>query len=326
VKRLTWVAAILILLLAGGALMGVALGPTRVDLHHLASALLMQGDSSTRTLIWDLRAPRVVAALLVGCCLGVAGHLLQTSTRNPLGDPQLFGLGGGATVVAALSLAGIVRTGTWGLFALAVLASLLGASIITFFASRQGLSPARMALIGVSLSALSSAVATGILSAARVFGQQPINFIGGSFANLGWSDITPALPFLLLGLLVALPALGNLNVLALGDQVAANMGAEPGRTRALSIAAAGILGGTAVAVAGLVGFVGLLAPHVSRWLVGHDVRASFVVSLLLGAVVTLYADQVARLIIMPSEVPVGMISAVLGAPIMIYVARRTRWN
>jgi iron complex transport system permease protein len=94
----------------------------------------------------------------------------------------------------------------------------------------------------------------------------------------------------------------------------------------MSIAAASILGGTAVAVAGMVGFIGLLVPHVARWLVGHDVRPSFGVSLLLGAVVALYADQIARLAFIPSEVPVGMISAVLGAPIMIYVARRTRWN
>jgi iron complex transport system permease protein len=314
------------LLLVGGVLIGIALGPTRLDFHHLLSALLMQGDSSTQTLVWDLRAPRVAAALLVGCCLGVAGHLLQTSTRNPLGDPQLFGVGGGAAIVSALAIAGMVRVETWGLFALAVMASLAGAAVITFFASRQGLSPARIALIGVSLSALSAAVATGILSAARAFGQQPINFIGGSFANRGWSDVVPALPFFGLGLIMALPALGNLNVLALGDQVAANMGAEPGRTRTLAIAASGILGGTAVAVAGLVGFVGLLVPHVARWLVGHDVRASFVVSLLLGAIVTLYADQVARLAFLPSEVPVGMISAVLGAPIMIYVARRTKWS
>jgi iron complex transport system permease protein len=252
--------------------------------------------------------------------------LLQTSTRNPLGDPQLFGVSGGAAVVSALALAGIIQTGIWGTFALAVLASLAVAGIITFFASRQGLSPARMALIGVSISALSAAVATGILTAARVFGQQPLYFIGGSFANRSWNAILPALPFLGLGLVVALPALGNLNVMALGDPVSANMGAEPGRTRAMSIAAASILGGTAVAVAGMVGFIGLLVPHVARWLVGHDVRPSFGVSLLLGAVVALYADQIARLVFIPSEVPVGMISAVLGAPIMIYVARRTRWN
>ena len=324
-KRLAWVVVVLIMLLMGGLLMGLAMGPTKLDFHHLVSALFVPGDLN-HTLIWDLRAPRVAAALLVGCCLGAAGHLLQTSTRNPLGDPQLFGVSGGAAVISALALAGIVHPGIWGTFALAVLASLAVAALITFFASRQGLSPARMALIGVSLSALTAAVATGILSAARVFGQQPLYFIGGSFANRSWSDIVPALPFLGVGLIMALPTLGNLNVMALGDQVSANMGAEPGRTRAMSIASASILGGTAVAVAGMVGFIGLLVPHIARWLVGHDARSSFAVSLLLGAVIAVYADQIARLAFMPSEVPVGMVSAVLGAPLMIYVARRTRWN
>ena len=318
--------AVLCLLLLGGVLLGLSLGPIRLDFNRLVSAIFMHGDTTARTLIWDLRAPRVAAALIVGACLGTAGHLLQNSTRNPLGDPQLFGVSGGAAVVAALSMAGILRLGTWSLFAFSVLASLASAAFITFFASHRGLSPARMALIGVSFSALAAAIVTGILAGARVFGAQPLNFIGGSFANRGWSDVIPGLPFMALGLLVVLPVLGNMNVMWLGDQVAANLGAEPARTRTVAIAASGILSGTAVSIAGLVGFVGLLVPHLSRLLVGHDVRPSFLVSFLLGATVTLYADQIARLAFMPTEVPVGMISAVLGAPLLIYIARHARWN
>ena len=267
-----------------------------------------------------------MAALLAGACLGVAGCLLQSATRNPLGDPQLFGLGGGAAVVQALAMAGMVTSGAWGLPALSVAASLAGAGVISFFASRQGLSPARLALIGVSLSALAAAVTTGILAGARVFSAQSLTFVGGSFANRGWQDVVPALPFAGLGVLLALPTVGNLNALALGDQVAANLGARPARTRTMAIAASGILGGAAVAIAGMVGFVGLLVPHVARLLVGHDVRGTFLVSILLGAVVTLFADQAARLVFMPSEVPAGLFTALLGAPLMMYVARRTLWN
>jgi iron complex transport system permease protein len=138
--------------------------------------------------------------------------------------------------------------------------------------------------------------------------------------------VTPALPFVVLGLLLALSTVGNLNALALGDQVAANLGARPARTRTLAIAASGILGGAAVAIAGMVGFVGLLVPHVARLLVGHDVRGTLVVSILLGAVVTLFADQAGRLVFMPAEVPAGLFTALLGAPLMMYVARRTLWN
>ena len=319
-------AAALCLLIMTGLFIGIAMGPVNLDAHRLIAALLGHGDTAANALIWDLRLPRAAAALLVGGCLGVAGYLLQTSTRNPLGDPQLFGLGGGAAVVQALAIAGFVGRGTWVLYALSVTASLIGAAVITFFASRQGVSPARLALIGVSLSALTAAIATGVLAEARVFSQQSLNFVGGSLANRGWQDVVPALPFLGLGLIVVIPVLANLNVLALGDQVAANLGAEPGRTRAVAVASSGILGGTAVAVAGMVGFVGLLVPHVTRLLVGHDARLSFIISILLGACVVLFADQVARLLFMPSELPVGMITALLGAPLMIYVARRIRWN
>jgi iron complex transport system permease protein len=303
-------------------LIGVSLGPVKLGLHQVFSALVSGDDHVAHVVVWDLRLPRVVAAVLVGACLGLAGCLLQSSTRNPLGDPQLFGLGGGAAVVQALAMAGLLNLGTWGLFALSVAASLIGAAVIAVFASRQGISPARLALIGVSISALTAALATGILAEARMFSAQSLNFIGGSFANRGWNDVVPALPFLGVGLLLAVPIVGNLNVLALGDRVAANLGAEPRRTRALAIASSGILGGAAVAVAGLVGFVGLLVPHVARLLAGHDFRGILAVSIPLGAAFMLYADQAARLIFMPSEIPVGLVAAMVGAPLMIYVARR----
>ena len=312
----------LALILALGVLMGLAMGPVKLDIHQLLSAIVSGDDHTAHVLVWDLRLPRVAAALLVGACLGVAGCLLQSSTRNPLGDPQLFGLGGGAAVVQALAMAGVIGIGAWGLFSLSVVASLIGAGVVLLFASRQGISPARLALIGVSLSALAAATATGILAEARIFSAQPLNFIGGSFANLGWQDVLPALPFLAVGLALAATVMGNLNAMSLGDRVAANLGAEPGRTRVASIAASGILGGVAVAVAGLVGFVGLLVPHLARLLVGHDFRKVLVVSIPLGAAVTLYADQAARLLFMPSEVPAGLVTALLGAPLMIYVARR----
>jgi ABC-type Fe3+-siderophore transport system permease subunit len=134
--------------------------------------------------------------------------------------------------------------------------------------------------------------------------------------------VTPARPFGAAGLVLALSVAGRLNAMSLGDRVAANLGAEPVRTRAVAIAASGILGGAAVAVAGLVGFVGLLIPHLARLLVGHDFRAVVLVSIPLGAAFMLYADQAARLTFTPSEVPVGLVTALVGAPLMIGVARR----
>ncbi|MCX5994698.1 MAG: iron chelate uptake ABC transporter family permease subunit, partial [Chloroflexi bacterium] len=134
-KRVPLVVGALALLLVLGVLIGVALGPVKIDAHRLISAILLHGDSADHVLIWDLRMPRVVAALLVGSCLGGAGCLLQSATRNPLGDPQLFGLGGGAAIVQALAMAGLLRMGAWGLVVLSVVASLVGAGAIALFAS-----------------------------------------------------------------------------------------------------------------------------------------------------------------------------------------------
>lgn len=312
----------LALVLVIGAFLGMALGPVKLDIHQVLSAIVSDEDHMAHAVVWDLRLPRVAAALVVGACLGLSGALLQSSTRNPLGDPQLFGLGGGAALVQAFAITGLLTVGAWALFSLSVAASLIGAGGIALFASRQGISPARLALIGVSISALAAAAATGIMAEARIFSMQSLNFIGGSFGNVTWQDVLPALPFLGVGLLLALPVVGNLNVLALGDRVAANLGAEPVRTRTMAIAASGVLGGAAVAVAGLVGFVGLLIPHLARLLVGHDLRSVLIVSIPLGAAFTLYADQAARLLFMPSEIPVGLVTALVGAPLMIYVARR----
>ncbi len=321
-RRLALIVIGLALILVVGVLLGLAMGPVKLSLKQVLVAIVSDSDHMAHVIVWDLRLPRVAAAVVVGACLGLSGSLLQSSTRNPLGDPQLFGLGGGAAVVQALAIAGLVGLGTWALFSVSVVASLAGAAAIALFASREGISPARLALIGVSISALAAAVATGILAEARIFSAQSLNFIGGSFANLGWQDVVPAIPFLAVGLLLALPIVGNLNVLALGERVAGNLGADPKRTRAVAIASSGVLGGAAVAVAGLIGFVGLLLPHLARLLVGHDFRKVLLLSIPLGAAFTLYADQAARLLFMPSEIPVGLVTAIVGAPLMIYVARR----
>ena len=273
-------------------------------------------------IVRSLRAPRVVAAMVAGACLGAAGSLLQSATRNPLGDPQLFGLGGGAAIVQALALAGVVAVGPWGLTSLSVLAALASALLIFLLASRENLTPARLALIGVSMGALTLAIAGAILTHARVFSLQALALFSGSLANRSWEDVMPAIPFLALGIVLAVLAAGRLNLLVLGDRLAGHLGAGPKTTRFVALASAGVLAGAGVALAGVVGFVGLLTPHVVRLLMGSDARTVMAVSVPTGALVVLYSDQVSRLAFMPSEIPVGLVTTVLGAPLMIWVARR----
>lgn len=273
-------------------------------------------------IVRSLRVPRVVAAMVAGACLGAAGSLLQSATRNPLGDPQLFGLGGGAAIVQALALAGVFRVGPWGLTSLSVLAALGGALLIFLLASRENLTPARLALIGVSIGALTLAIAAAILTHARVFSLQALALFSGSLADRSWTDVTPVIPFLVLGVALAIVAAGRLNLLVLGDRISRQLGANPKKTRLLAMVSAGVLAGAGVALAGVVGFVGLLTPHVVRLLMGSDARIVMAVSVPAGALVVLYADQVSRLAFMPSEIPVGLVTTVLGAPLMIWVARR----
>ena len=270
----------------------------------------------------SFRIPRVVAALVVGACLGAAGSLLQSATRNPLGDPQLFGLGGGAAIVQALAMAGVLGAGAWGVTSLSVVAAVAGALLIFLLASRESLTPARLALVGVSIGALTVAIAAAVLTHARVFSLQALALFSGSLANRSWDDVMPVVPFLALGIALAVLAAGRLNLLLLGDRLAGHLGASPRSTRLFALVSAGVLAGAGVSLAGVVGFVGLLTPHVVRLMLGNDARIVMAVSIPTGALVVLYADQLSRLALMPAEIPVGLVTTALGAPLMIWVARR----
>ncbi len=273
-------------------------------------------------IVHSFRIPRVVASLVAGACLGAAGALLQSATRNPLGDPQLFGLGGGAAIVQALAMAGVLGTGAWGVASLSVAAAVGGALLIFLLASKETLTPARIALVGVSIGALTVAVAAAILMHSRVFSLQALALFSGSLANRTWDDLQPAIPFLALGIALAVIAAGRLNLLVLGDRLAGHLGASPRITRMIALVSAGVLAGAAVSVAGVVGFVGLLSPHIARLMVGNDARTVIAVSVPTGSVLVLYADQLSRLALMPAEIPVGLVTTALGAPLMIWVARR----
>ncbi len=312
-------AALAVALLAG-CVAGVVFGSANLGVSTLLRALFTDGgDPTAEVIVRSIRVPRVAAALVVGASLGAAGALIQSATRNPLGDPQLFGLGGGAAIVQALAMAGVLSTGAWGLATLSVMAAVAGGLLISLLASREALTPARLALIGVSIGALTAAIAAAILTHARVFSLQALALFSGSLANRGWSDVTPVLSFLALGVLLATIAAGRLNLLVIGDRLAAHLGGSPKLTRLLAMSSAGVLAGAAVALAG---FVGLLTPHVARLIVGNDARSVMAFSIPAGALVVLYADQLARLAFMPAEIPVGLVTTALGAPVMIWVARR----
>ena len=230
--------------LLAGCVAGVVFGTANLDAATTLRALFTDGgDPTAEVIVRSIRMPRVAAALVVGACLGAAGSLIQSATRNPLGDPQLFGLGGGAAIVQALAMAGAVSSGAWALTSLSVAAALAGAIVISLLASRENLTPARLALIGVSIGALTLAIAAAILTHARVFSLQALALFSGSLANRTWDDVVPTIPFLGLGIVLAVMAAGRLNVLVIGDRLAGHLGASPMGTRLVAMASAGVLAG-----------------------------------------------------------------------------------
>ena len=275
--------------------------------------------------IWDLRFPRTLLGLLVGAALGAAGVLAQSVTRNPLADPGLLGISAGAAVaVVAGSALFDLGPGT-----LRVLLALAGAALATVavytFAHRspEGLTPVNMTLAGMAVTAfLGAGVSATVLLSATTMDQYRF-WVVGALSLPDSQVLLPALVPAAAGAVLALAISGSLNALALGDDTAAALGVPVLRTRLLAGLAVVLLSGTAVALSGPIGFIGLLIPHMARALVGNDVRRMLALSVLLGPLLLLTADVVGRVIARPSEVQVGVVTAILGTPFFIYLTRRS---
>jgi iron complex transport system permease protein len=287
-----------------------------------AQAGLAEPDARfARNVVWQIRYPRLLDAMVVGAALAVAGTLLQGVTRNPLADPTILGVTAAAGLASATALVLSPTIPPWGLTMACVGGGLLGGALLFVIAWRGTVSPIRLALSGVALSAFFGAVIVGLLSSSRTFVQTSLGFLAGGLYASEWEDLRAAVPYFVPALIGAYLLSGRLNVLALGDDVAAGLGVLTDRTRVAVLAAAGILTGVAVAVAGLVSFVGLVCPHIARLTVGTDNRVLLPVAALYGATLVAAADLFARLVISPSEIPFGIITAGLGAPFLLYLVR-----
>jgi iron complex transport system permease protein len=303
---------------------GISLGSERLSLAEVWRGLTNSDHSSERIIVWDLRLPRVILAVLVGANLAVAGALLQGVTRNPLADPHLLGISAGSGVVGAILLVRSVDIGLEAKVALSILGGLVGGAFIYAMAWRGGVSPTRLTLAGVAVSFLLISMTTAILASSRLFAQQSLNFVGGSLFARGWDDLSAVWPYTVVGLLLALGASASLNIMALGEDAAAELGVRTGLVRAIAVVLAVVLSGAAVSVAGLMGFVGLIIPHIARVLVGQDYRYVIVASALLGAILLVGSDTLARNILGETELPAGVVTAGIGAPFFLFLLRQVR--
>lgn len=324
-RRLALLAALL-LLLAVVAVLSLMVGARSLAPSVVRDALLALTGTDDEVVVRALRVPRTLVGLAVGAALGAAGALAQGHTRNPLADPGLLGVTAGAALAVVAGSAALGVTAPLPQACLAVVGALL-ASVTVFAlggAGGRGSSPGTLALAGVVLTALLLALVSGIvlLDTATLDAYRFWNV--GSVQGRGPDVLLAVLPMLLAGLVLALANAPALDVLGLGDDVATGLGVSLQRTRLVGLAAVALLTGGATALAGPVAFVGLVVPHVVRAGTGPAHRWLVPMSALAGASLVLLADVLGRVVARPGEVPVGIVLALVGAPVFVAVVRRRR--
>ncbi len=318
----------------------VGLGPVavppdtvmRIVGHHVAGVPAVQDWSATSdAIIWEVRLPRVLLGLIVGAALGVVGVALQAVVRNPLAEPYILGVSSGASTGAAAAILFGVGAGL-GPESVSLMAFLgaLGALVLVLALARSAgrITPSRMLVAGVAVSyLLSAATSLLILFADSSEGARAVMFwLLGSLVNADWTT----LPLGYVGIAVGIAAVfgwrRRLDLLMVGDETALASGIDPGRTRLALVVVVALCVGCAVSLSGGIGFVGLAVPHMARRLVGPVHRHLLPASAALGALVLVWADVVARLALQPRELPIGVVTGVLGAPVLVALVRKLPYN
>jgi iron complex transport system permease protein len=302
------------------------IGPVPLDLARLLPALAGLGDPQASLIIWQIRLPRALAALAVGMALGTSGAALQGLLRNPLAEPGVLGVSAMASLSATIVIYwGLIAISPW-LLPLAAIAGALLATIILALTAPKVESVITLVLVGVGLSSFAGALMSLLLNLApNPFTlADMMNWMMGSVANRSVSDLFMAGPFLMVGAVIIMLAAPGLRALGLGEEAASATGLDVGRTRVLVVLGTGFLTGAAVSMAGAVGFVGIIAPHLVRPWVGHDPMRTILPSALLGGLLLLAADLIARLVPTTQELKLGVVAALIGAPIFIWIAARRR--
>ncbi len=322
-------AALVIALLAGVGFGSVAVAPgdtIAIVAHRLLGVDLgATWSPAAETIVWDLRLPRVLEAMVVGLGLAVAGATFQGLLRNPLADPYVLGTASGAALGAAIAVLIPVRFVflEFGLLqGFAFLGALGSIAAVYRLARVGGTSP--MTSLLLTGYALGSLLAAGLAMAMYLSGtalRQIFSYLLGSFDSASWGRLAGAVPIILLASLAIALRARSLNGLLLGEETAAHLGIQVRRERAILLALAALITAAAVAVSGLIGFVGLVVPHVVRLVVGPNNRLVVPLSALGGAILLTMADLVARML---GEIPVGVVTAVIGAPFFLYILRRTQ--
>ncbi len=324
---------LVLLVIVSGAVGAVEVDPgqaAQIVLGHLLPGMVWMSDGSLTPLqdqaVWQFRLPRALLAGLAGAGLALAGALMQVTVRNPLAEPYILGVSSGASVGAVLVIVlGSATLGGLSLNVAAFIGAVVACACVAVMARKDGaLSPTRMILAGVALGTLFSAITSYLTISTDAQNVVSVLFflLGSVSAATMPSLLGPAIA-LGIAFVVAMFLSRSLNALMTGDESAISLGVNPSRLRALMLVMASLLTGSVVAVAGGIGFVGLVIPHISRIVVGSDHRRMLPVTVLGGAVFLMMADLLARTVAMPTEIPLGILTAFVGAPFFLWLMRRS---
>ena len=314
------------------AMVAVSLSVGAAQIDGLVSALFNPGaNTSAAEILWQIRIPRIVTALIVGAALGVAGAVAQGATNNPLAEPAILGTSAGAALAVVIGvLANVVVIGSISAMVIAAIGALLATLLTLRFATlERSVSPLNLVIIGLALSATISAIVGILTTAVSRSDARSISFWSfGSLALTNSSDLLPLLIFTVTGIAIALWIAPNLDLLSLGDATAKHLGIDPRKVRRIALIALAILIGAAVSTVGTISFLGLAAPHIARLVGGPKHRPLIVQSALLSATILLIADTSARTIAAPNELKVGLFTALIGAPILALLVRnrQSSWS
>jgi iron complex transport system permease protein len=322
---------------ASAALLGVVLGPVGMAPHrvlleiadHLPFVDVRSGLTETQAaIVWDIRAPRVVLALLVGAMLAVAGGAYQGAFRNPLADPYLLGVAAGAGLGATMTIVtGIGRASSFGVLQVAAFAGALVAVALTYALGRsagEGRSSASLILAGVAVASFLSALQTYLQQRHADTIREVYSWLLGRLSAATWTEVAVLAPYVAATCAVLVASRRVLDVLAVGDDEATTLGIPVARARIVIVIAATLGTAAAVSVSGLIAFVGIIVPHTVRLLVGRSYRIILPLSVLFGAGFLVLADLLARTLMQPSEIPIGVVTAFFGAPFFLIVLRTSR--
>lgn len=314
------------ILLIVAIIASLVLGARVVSFQELMDGLFYQNQDSYGANVVQKRISRTIFSLCCGVALGIAGVLMQTVTRNPLADPSILGVNTGAAlfVVCGITFFNITTASQY------IWLALIGAAVTAVFVfgigsmGRGGATPIKLVLAGAATTAALSSLVTAIMIPSQYAMDQFRYWQVGSVGSGSWDSVAIFIPFLLIGVLIAFISAPALNALALGDDVATGLGVRPGVLRVFAICAGVILCGVTTALAGPIGFIGLLATHAMRLVIGPDLRFLVPMSALAGAIILTISDVFGRLLGSPGELEVGIVTAFIGAPILILLAKKSK--